>query len=56
LPFVLARDGFRREVADSILFMDHGAVLERARPEDFFNRPQHPGAQQFLSDIRSPFA
>lgn len=48
--------GFAREVADRILFMDRGTVLERATPEEFFNRPQHPRAQQFLSDIRSPFA
>ncbi len=31
-------------------------ILERATPEDFFERPQHPRAQQFLSDLRSPFA
>ncbi|MGJ7557157.1 amino acid ABC transporter ATP-binding protein [Variovorax sp. RB3P1] len=48
--------GFAREVADRVLFMDEGKVLERATPDDFFNRPQHPRAQQFLSDIRSPFA
>ena len=48
--------GFAREVADRILFMDHGAVLERAAPSEFFTRPSHPRAQQFLSDIRSPFA
>ncbi|MEJ8856191.1 amino acid ABC transporter ATP-binding protein [Variovorax robiniae] len=48
--------GFAREVADRVLFMDEGRVLERATPDDFFNRPQHPRAQQFLSDIRSPFA
>ena len=48
--------GFAREVADRVLFMDEGQVLERATPDDFFNRPQHPRAQQFLSDIRSPFA
>jgi polar amino acid transport system ATP-binding protein len=47
--------GFAREVADRILFMDQGAILERARPNDFFNRPQHARAQQFLADIRSPF-
>ena len=47
--------GFAREVADRVLFMDAGKVLERATPEDFFNRPQHPRAQQFLADIRSPF-
>jgi polar amino acid transport system ATP-binding protein len=48
--------GFAREVADRVLFMDEGKVLERATPDDFFNRPQHPRARQFLSDIRSPFA
>jgi len=48
--------GFARDVADRVLFMDAGQVLERAKPHEFFNRPQHPRAQQFLSDIRSPFA
>jgi len=48
--------GFAREVADRILFMDHGKVLERAPPAEFFDRPQHPRAQKFLSDLRSPFA
>jgi polar amino acid transport system ATP-binding protein len=48
--------GFAREVADRVLFMDSGQVLECATPDEFFNRPQHPRAQQFLSDIRSPFA
>lgn len=48
--------GFAREVADRILFMDAGKILERATPDDFFNRPQHPRAAQFLSDIRTPFA
>jgi len=48
--------GFARDVADRVLFMDAGQVLERAKPQEFFNTPQHPRAQQFLSDIRSPFA
>jgi polar amino acid transport system ATP-binding protein len=48
--------GFAREVADRILFMDEGSVLERATPEEFFRNPQHPRARQFLSDIRTPFA
>jgi polar amino acid transport system ATP-binding protein len=48
--------GFARDVADRVLFMDEGRVLERATPQDFFNRPQHPRAQQFLADIRTPFA
>ena len=48
--------GFAREVADRVLFMDHGKVLERATPDEFFKRPQHPRARQFLADIRSPYA
>jgi polar amino acid transport system ATP-binding protein len=48
--------GFAREVADRIFFMDEGQILERATPEDFFERPQHARAKQFLSDLRSPFA
>ena len=48
--------GFAREVADSVIFMDQGRVLERARPEAFFRRPEHPRAQKFLADIRTPFA
>jgi polar amino acid transport system ATP-binding protein len=48
--------GFARDVADRVLFMDEGAILERATPEEFFRHPQHPRAQQFLADIRTPFA
>jgi polar amino acid transport system ATP-binding protein len=48
--------GFAREVADRILFMDHGQVLERATPAAFFGDTQHPRARQFLSELRSPFA
>jgi polar amino acid transport system ATP-binding protein len=48
--------GFAREVADRIFFMDHGVILERGAPEDFFNRPQHARTQKFLADIRTPFA
>ena len=44
--------GFAREVADRVIFMDAGVVLERATPEEFFQRPQHPRAQKFVSDIR----
>ena len=48
--------GFAREVSDRVLFMDHGRILERATPTEFFLRPQHPRAQQFLTDIRTPFS
>ncbi|WP_027865315.1 amino acid ABC transporter ATP-binding protein [Massilia alkalitolerans] len=44
--------GFAREVADRVIFMSEGQVLERAKPEDFFTHPQHPRARQFLADRR----
>jgi polar amino acid transport system ATP-binding protein len=47
--------GFARDVADRVLFMDAGRVLERNTPAEFFGRPQHARARQFLSDIRTPF-
>jgi polar amino acid transport system ATP-binding protein len=47
--------GFAREVADRVIFMDQGAVLERGAPEAFFNHPQHARTQKFLADIRTPF-
>ncbi len=47
--------GFAREVADRILFMDRGAILERGPPQEFFEHPQHPRTRKFLADIRSPF-
>jgi len=43
--------GFAREVADKVVFMDNGAVVEEGTPEHFFTSPQHPRAQQFLSQI-----
>ena len=48
--------GFAREVADRVIFMDQGAVLERATPHEFFNHPKHPRTRKFLADIRSPFS
>lgn len=47
--------GFARQVAHRVLFMDMGQILERASPDDFFNRPQNPRTKKFLADIRSPF-
>ena len=48
--------GFAREVADRVIFMDQGAVVERAAPHEFFNHPQHQRTKKFLADIRSPFS
>jgi polar amino acid transport system ATP-binding protein len=43
--------GFAREVADRVVFMDDGQIVEEAEPEQFFAQPQHPKAQQFLSRV-----
>ena len=44
--------GFAREVADRVIFIADGQILEKATPADFFQRPQHPRAQKFVADIR----
>ena len=46
--------GFAHHVADRVLFMDEGRILEQAEPERFFSSPQHPRAQQFLKQILRP--
>ncbi|NDJ60713.1 MAG: amino acid ABC transporter ATP-binding protein [Chloroflexi bacterium] len=43
--------GFAREVADRILFFDMGRIVEAGTPDHFFNNPQHPRTQLFLSQI-----
>ncbi|MDK4681114.1 amino acid ABC transporter ATP-binding protein [Kingella negevensis] len=45
--------GFAREVADYVIFVDHGQIVEQADPETFFNNPQTERAQQFLNQIAS---
>lgn len=42
---------FAREVADRIIFMDEGQIIETATPTDFFQRPQADRTKQFLSQI-----
>ena len=46
--------GFAREVAHRIVFMDHGIILEEAKPEEFFKNPRHDRAKQFLKQLLSP--
>jgi polar amino acid transport system ATP-binding protein len=46
--------GFAREVSHRVIFMDNGTILEEAPPEEFFIRPQHERAKQFLKQILSP--
>ena len=43
--------GFAREVADRVVFMDEGIIVEVATPEEFFNHPQQERTKQFLSQI-----
>ncbi|WP_019120571.1 amino acid ABC transporter ATP-binding protein [Brevibacillus massiliensis] len=43
--------GFAREVADRILFLDGGRLIEEAPPEQFFSRPQSERAKQFLEKM-----
>ena len=43
--------GFAREVADRVLFFDHGKLLEDAAPAEFFDSPKDPRAQAFLRQV-----
>ncbi len=43
--------GFAREVADSVIFMDEGAIVEVGTPEHFFKNPEHERTKLFLSQI-----
>jgi polar amino acid transport system ATP-binding protein len=43
--------GFAREVADRVVFMDQGEILEVGTPRHFFENPQHPRTQRFLKQI-----
>ena len=43
--------GFAREVADRVMFMDYGLIVEEGTPEHFFTNPQHDRTKLFLSQI-----
>jgi polar amino acid transport system ATP-binding protein len=43
--------GFAREVADRVIFMDHGAIIEEGTPEHFFKNPTEDRTKLFLSQI-----
>jgi putative glutamine transport system ATP-binding protein len=43
--------GFARQVADRVVFMDDGQILETGTPEHFFEHPENPRCQEFLSKI-----
>jgi len=43
--------GFARKVADRVIFMDEGRIVEENKPEEFFTNPQNERTQKFLSQI-----
>lgn len=43
--------GFARKVADRIVFMDHGCIVEESDPDTFFNNPINERTQKFLQQI-----
>jgi polar amino acid transport system ATP-binding protein len=43
--------GFAREVADRIVFMEKGGIVEEGAPDDLFYRPQHARTREFLWKI-----
>lgn len=45
--------GFARTVADTIVFMDEGQIVDSAAPDQFFNNPSSPRTREFLDQILS---
>ena len=45
--------GFARQVADRVVFMDGGQIVEQNDPVSFFENPQHERTKLFLSQILS---
>ncbi len=43
--------GFAREVADRVIFIDEGVIMEDAPPEEFFTNPKSPRLKDFLSKV-----
>jgi len=43
--------GFAKTVADRVMFMDEGEIVEQNEPHEFFNNPQHDRTKLFLSQI-----
>jgi polar amino acid transport system ATP-binding protein len=46
--------GFAREVADRVLFLDHGVIVEQGKALDVLSNPQHPRTQDFLRRVLRP--
>ena len=43
--------GFAKEVADKVIFMDGGYIVEEGKPEEVISNPQHKRTQNFLSKV-----
>ena len=46
--------GFAREVADRVVFMDEGQIVEEADPKSFFKNPKEERSKLFIGKILSP--
>ncbi|MEU9164009.1 amino acid ABC transporter ATP-binding protein [Streptomyces sp. NPDC048424] len=51
LVIVTHEIGFAREVADEVVFLDDGRVVEQGPPEQVLDRPVHPRTREFLSKV-----
>ena len=43
--------GFAKTVANRVIFMDEGEIIEQKEPESFFSNPEHERTKLFLSQI-----
>ena len=43
--------GFAREIADRVIFMDEGVIVEQNSPAEFFSNPQSDRAKDFLAKV-----
>ena len=43
--------GFAKEVANRVIFIDEGMILEEEPPEEFFENPKNPRLKEFLSKV-----
>jgi ABC-type polar amino acid transport system ATPase subunit len=43
--------GFAKAVADKVVFMDNGAIVEQGTPQEFFDSPRDERSKKFLSQI-----
>ncbi|PXX62304.1 amino acid ABC transporter ATP-binding protein (PAAT family) [Nocardia tenerifensis] len=52
LVIVTHEIGFAREIADTVVFLDAGAIVEQGAPEAVLDHPRHPRTRAFLSRVR----